>query len=899
MRSFMQTLAFCRPTLAALLFVLWALPAWAQNTAAESWLSDAATSPEQLMYGLITGVLLTAATYLFFIWLAIRDRSQIFLILILVALAANLALSADVVLASLGISSTSVTLFVQNAAMLLFLGGCCFFTVSFLEVDNFSAPLAGLLKVAAGALALVFMMLSFNARFTAEHMPLVSLAVFGLCLLAGVAALMARVPGAHTHILAFGLLTVGSLGAPLEIIGLVGARFFGVDIFFFASALAALVFAVGIAGQFARRQEEKERQLTVSNERFTLAALGSNEGLFDWNLEEKTIFFAERMKKILGRDLDASADGINQWMETVVSTQRQRIQKTINDFLAGDAVTIGFEYQIARPDGARRWLYTSGVALRDARTGKVRRLVGSTGDISERKQAEVALKESEARFRSITEAHPVPVAIITLNDSKMLYGSPGVEILLGIPLSELVGYPCDIYFTDHGAHQRLLTDLVSTGHVDAYEVGMNHFDGRVIPVAISARLIDYQGQHAAVIGMTDLTERKHAEDEIASQRRALEQSEKLAALGSLLAGVAHELNNPLSVVVGQSTLLLESSPDVKTQTRADKIKKAAERCTRIVRNFLALARRKDPERKSVDLNGVINTAFELILPQLKNDNVEAKLELDVQLPLVSADADQLNQILTNLVLNAKQALVDRPEPRLIIVKTISQPATGTVQLRVADNGPGVPLEIRARIFEPFFTTKKEGRGTGIGLSLSLGLAEAHGGAITYDDTPGGGATFVLTLPISVGETIVEAEKPATPTEKLSPKRILLVDDEPDVMQILADLLGNDGHAIQQANNGEEALAALAAAESGGQFDMIISDLRMPVMDGPTFYRTLRERYSHYINRIMFVTGDTLSPHVRAFLEEFPVIVIDKPYMPDDVRNAMARVLRIAEGTKKG
>jgi len=277
------------------------------------------------------------------------------------------------------------------------------------------------------------------------------------------------------------------------------------------------------------------------------------------------------------------------------------------------------------------------------------------------------------------------------------------------------------------------------------------------------------------------------------------------------------------------------------------------------------------------------------------------VELDASLPQVSADADQLNQILTNLVLNAKQALIDRPPPRHITVRTVSQPDVQKVQLRVSDNGPGVPPEIRARIFEPFFTTKKEGRGTGIGLSLSLGLAEAHGGAITYEDTPGGGATFVLTLPVSAGgaDAASEPEVPSTPAVRLPPKKILLVDDEPDVMQILADLLGNDGHTIQQTNNGEEALAALAASENAAPFDMIISDLRMPVMDGPTFYRTLRERHPDYINRIMFVTGDTLSPHVRTFLEEFPVIVIDKPYMPDDVRNAMARVLRIAEGAKKG
>lgn len=885
--------------LGAVLGTMFCYPAFAQDAGRmplASWLSaESIQRPEQLIFGLIMGVLITAAVYLFFIWLAIRDRSQLFLIIILAALAANLALSTGVIMGALGVTTEASSLFLQEGTRIVFLAGTCFFTLMFLETENFSLVISGLLKLAVIGLVLVFMLLAFNVHFTARLMPVVNLAVFGICLLAGINAMTKGVPGAHTHILAFALLAIGGLANPLETLGMFDGQIMGVNIFFFTSALAALVFAIGIAGQFSRRQEEKERQLTVSNERFALAALGSNEGLFDWNLEDKTIFFADRMKKILGRDLDPTPEGVKQWMECVIPEQRSRVQKTINDFLAGDAVTINFEYKIRRYNGDERWLYSSGVALRDAKTGRVRRLVGSTGDISERKQAEVALKDSEARFRSITEAHPVPVAIIALGDSKMLYASPGVESLLGISLDELVGYPAAHYFADPQRHQQMLIDLVNLGSVDGLETYVIHADGHEIPVALSARLIDYQDQHAAVIGLLDLTERKEAEEEIASQRRALEQSEKLAALGSLLAGVAHELNNPLSVVVGQSTLLMESSSDPKTQTRADKIKKAAERCTKIVKNFLALARRKDPERRQVNLNNVINTAFELIMPQLKNDNVEATLELDSALPDVSADADQLNQILTNLVLNAKQALIDQPEPRLITVKT--SVGDNAVQLRVSDNGPGVPEHIRARIFEPFFTTKKEGRGTGIGLSLSLGLAEAHGGSIKYEETPGGGATFVLSLPMQHELQIAAAEVTAPVAEtavKLPPLHILLVDDEPDVRQILADLLSNDGHSTQQADHGEAGLAALAERE----FDMIISDLRMPVMDGPTFYRSLRDKFPQYVNRIMFVTGDTLSPHVRSFLEEFPVIVIDKPYMPDDVRQAMARVLRIAEGRKK-
>lgn len=897
-------------TIVACLAVLLATPltaslAIAQERGAPDMLMQSSfAQPEQLMFGLIAGVLLTAAIYLFFIWLAIRDRSQIALIMILTALAANLGLSTGVVLQALGIETETTALFLREASMLIFLVGACFFTISFLEVSNFSYTIAGFYKIAAVALAGVFVLLAFNTHFIVRLMPMVNLATFALCLLGGLLALGQRVPGAGIHILAFSLLMIGALAVPLEDVGVVSGKIFGVNLFFFTSAAAALVFAVGIAGQFSRRQEEKERQLTVSNERFALAALGSNEGLFDWNVEERTAFFSDRMKKIIGRDLEATPEGVRQWLDLVTIDQRKQTQKMLNDFMEGDAITIGFEYKIRRPDGTERWLYSSGVALRDARSGKVRRLVGSTGDISERKKAEVALKESEERFRNITEAHPVPVAILAISDGKVLYASPGVEDLLGLTLAEILGYRAADYFVNAEDQQQLMTDVVYQQHVDGREVMMRRANGDELPVAISARLIDYQEQAAAVMGFADLTDRKQAEDEIASQRKALEQSEKLAALGSLLAGVAHELNNPLSVVVGQSTLLLETNTDPKTQTRADKIKKAAERCTRIVRNFLALARRKDPERKQVNINQMVESALELIAPQLKTDNVELKLELDPAIPEVSADTDQLTQILTNLVLNAKQALIEQPEPRLVTVRTMADAVGQKVMLKVADNGPGVPPHIRARIFEPFFTTKKEGKGTGIGLSLSLGLAEAHGGAISYEDSAGGGATFVLTLPVSAIDSAValvgehtggtsatpEPEAPQTPTV-LQPMRLLLVDDEVDVMQILGDLLAKDGHTNVQVENGERALLALTEQ---GPFDIIISDLRMPVMDGPTMYRTIRERFAEYKDRIMFVTGDTLSPHVRDFLEEYPVIVIDKPYMLDDIRLAMGRVLRIVE-----
>lgn len=841
----------------------------------------------QMLFGVLAGVLSTAACYLLFIWMAIRDRSQIFLIIMLLALLANLGMSTDLGMSAMGIQETLMLKFMQLASLITFYVASCIFTLYFLELSTYSRFYQRLIIGVIGLLGIVFLLGAFSTIVVSGWINVVGAIVCSVLIMAGLQALSHGVPGANTHVLAFGLLIAGALNQPLAQLGINALTLQGINLFYFASGAAALVFAIGIARQFSSRQEEKERLLSLSNERFALAALGSNEGLFDWDIENKRAYFSDRFKKMIGRDLDPTSEGVEQWMAAIDPSQQDRIRQDLKGFLRGDSITMSFEYRAKRADGQLRWLQTTAVPLRDAR-GNARRLVGSTGDITERKQAEVALRDSESRFRSIIEAHPVPVVIIALDDFTFMYASPSVSDLLHVPASQLLNHSAQNYFVEANALPSLSKELIGANHVEGREVIMRRPDGSVIAAALSARMLEFQRRSAAVIGLNDLTERQEAQAQIEQQRIALEQSEKLAALGSLLAGVAHELNNPLSVVVGQSSLLLEGSSDPKIQTRADKIRKAAERCTRIVRNFLALARRKDPERKTVELNHVINQAFELLAPQLRSDTVDVKLELAEGLPTVMGDADQLNQIITNLVLNAKHALTDQPLPRTVTIATSAQMESNSVVMKVSDNGPGVPPDVQRRMFEPFFTTKTEGRGTGIGLSLSLGLAEAHGGRLTYEDTPGGGATFILSLPIGAAEAEAPV-KAAEPLVKLPPMKVLVVDDEPDVMQILTDLLTNDGHQITQAEDGARAIEQLQKQS----FDLIVSDLRMPVMDGPTLYRTIKSEIPHYVNRIFFVTGDTLSAHVRTFLEENPVLVIDKPYMADDVRQAVQRQLKIA------
>lgn len=245
----------------------------------------------------------------------------------------------------------------------------------------------------------------------------------------------------------------------------------------------------------------------------------------------------------------------------------------------------------------------------------------------------------------------------------------------------------------------------------------------------------------------DITPQKRAEEELARSRERLNQAERVTALGSLLAGVSHELNNPLAIVVGEASLLEEDVEGTDLEEGAKRLRTAAERCARIVQSFLAMARQKPAAREPLDLNALIASVMELTEYQMRSSDITLERDLVDDLPRVHGDADQLQQVVINLLVNAQQALQGCPAPRHIMLSSARE--GDHVVVRVADNGPGIPSDIAQRIFDPFFTTKPEGSGTGIGLSFSQGIVEAHGGTLALD-TPSdgaGGARFVIRLPV--------------------------------------------------------------------------------------------------------------------------------------------------------
>ena len=300
-----------------------------------------------------------------------------------------------------------------------------------------------------------------------------------------------------------------------------------------------------------------------------------------------------------------------------------------------------------------------------------------------------------------------------------------------------------------------------------------------------------------------------------------------------------------------------------------------------MKNFLALARQYPPERTSVSLNQIVRDALEVLAYPLRVDNVEVTTELAEDVPLLAADGHQLQQVVVNLVTNAHQAMRSRNDTRRLSLRSGVGP-DATVWLEVSDSGPGMPPEVQARLFEPFFTTKPVGQGTGLGLSICKGIVEGHGGRISLDGGVGRGATFRLELPI--GEPITAS--PVTDQGPIGPhRRILVVDDEVEVGSVMSELLRRDGHEVDTAVNGLEALARLRARS----YDAVVSDIRMPQLDGVGLWTTVKRDDPALASRFVFFTGDTLSGATTEFLERTGAPNIRKPVTLRDIRVALARV----------
>ncbi|WP_172331418.1 ATP-binding protein [Mangrovicoccus sp. HB161399] len=514
------------------------------------------------------------------------------------------------------------------------------------------------------------------------------------------------------------------------------------------------------------------------------------------------------------------------------------------------------------------------IALRATAAGG---LVLVQTDITERRAYEENERAADQLVRKVLESCPANIIMSRVGNGEIIYRTPAATELLG------TAKRTHAHFASRGERADFVTALLPEGRVDGMAVTGIRADGTRFPCQVSARLIQYRGEEVIVSTTVDVSREVELRRRLAGQREQIFQAEKMSALGELLAGVAHELNNPLSVVVGHALMLREEEIGDEALRRVGKISDAAERCTRIVKSFLAMARQQPAQFVPVDLAETAETALDALAGSAEGIGAEVDTDIAAELPMVRGDAHQLAQVIINLVANADQAIRDSGTGGRIRLSLAPGPDGETVVLSVADDGPGIPDALRSRVFDPLFTTKPAGSGTGLGLALCHRIVTAHAGRIAAEPREGPGAEIRVHLPVT-RDTETAGAQAAEPAQAAR-GRILVIDDEEDVADLIREILARDGFEVTVAGSGEDGLAAALA----GGFALILSDLNMPGLDGRGLYERLLRDRPEMARRTGFVTGDTMSPQARGFLDGAGRPCLEKPVAPGELRR-LARAM---------
>ena len=485
-----------------------------------------------------------------------------------------------------------------------------------------------------------------------------------------------------------------------------------------------------------------------------------------------------------------------------------------------------------------------------------------------------AKEQWETAFDALSEG----IAVVD-DEGRVRRANRSLAALLGSPVPDVIGtHLCHALLGKSHALMELLEAARRGDHPPAL-IARSERLGNTMRVN-AARIPSATRDQSVVVLVEDVTDQQVMETQLI-------QSEKLAAVGQLVSGVAHELNNPLTSIAGLSEFLLEQKEiSKKDRGHLKVIHEQSERAGRIVRNLLTFARKEPAERSPVELNDVVQRTLQLMEYDLKLKAIDIERDLHAALPEVLGDRHSLQQVVLNLLTNAAHAV---EENRAGLARTIrvSTWSDDQVHLRVADTGPGINDVVAQNVFTPFFTTKEPGKGTGLGLSITYSIVENHGGRITLERPSNGGAAFRVDLPPVPPGAVVPVPAPRPPAPKAPPAKrtILLVDDDPAVRRMVKALFGRDGHAVEVARNPQH---ALELAQRGG-FDLIIADARAAARGGgKLFVEELVARLPALRDRTIVSTGD-VGVATEETLTRLGLRYVRKPFNLRDLRDEAARL----------
>ncbi len=535
--------------------------------------------------------------------------------------------------------------------------------------------------------------------------------------------------------------------------------------------------------------------------------------------------------------------------------------------------------------------------LRD-RQGRIRFVIEYTLDITERIKAESSLQESEERYRHTFEASPDAIIITDLEDMTLREVNPGFTALSGYRRDEVLGrrLPDLGLLPQREEFIRATRLLKEQGRLDDFEFTFRTKDGQLRHALASSRPLTYEGRRCLVSIVKDITPLKEAEQEKLRLEAQLMQARKLEAVGTLAGGVAHDFNNLLQVISGYTQLLL-AKEDLEATTREHlgKISKSAANARELVRQLLAFSGKLKSRKEPTDLNQRVETAVNLLrrtIPKM----VEIQMDLEPDLPRIMADPTQMDQIVINLVRNASDAM---PEGGRVSIQTrkvtldreqcLQFPGLEPgpyLRMRVSDTGHGIPEEVLGQIFDPFFTTKGYDKGIGLGLSSVYGVVENHGGRIICHSQPGQGSVFTIYLPLREPLPLTPPRDQRVDSTQGNGETILVVDDEPAILQLAKEVLERKGYHLILAHTGEEALEQYRRHQQG--VDLVILDLSMPGMGGKRCLEDLLELDPAV--RVIIASGYAEKSRARKLMNLGALGFLAKPYRLEELLLEVRRVL---------
>jgi len=614
-----------------------------------------------------------------------------------------------------------------------------------------------------------------------------------------------------------------------------------------------------------KRSEERYRTLMDEMEEpYYEVDLAGNYTFFNDALCQKLGYSREEMKRINYKDYTVPDD------VKIVFQYYNQVYRT------GMPVK-WFPSEQIRKDGARVFAETSVFPLRN-KEGKIIGFRGVSRDITERKQAEEEyrtiiriamegfwLTDMQGHFLDVNEAY-----------CKLIGYSRDELLNMSISNIEGVEKPDDV--------AERIQKIKEVGF-DLFETLHRRKDGEIIDVEVS---VNYLPVHSGrlFVAIRDITERKKAEAERKQLEQKAQLASRLASVGELASGVAHEINNPLTGVIGYAHLLL-TRKDISRDVRHDLeiINEGAQRVASIVKKLLAFARQTKPEQRYVNINELIRNTLDLRAYELSASNIKVTMQLTRDMPMTIADPGQLQQVFLNLIINAETEMKLAHDKGRLTIKT--ERMNNTLRISFKDSGPGIAKENLETIFDPFFTTREVGQGTGLGLSVCHGIVTEHNGKIWAESQKGKGATFIIELPLVTEEGQIESPNPVIEKlAKVAKSKILVVDDEPVIRQFISQVLGEQGHTVETVDNAASALKMVKSK----RYRLILLDIKMPGMSGVELYKQFQKIAPSLTKRVVFITGDVMGKRTISFLNKTRTPYMMKPFDAKELKTEINRIL---------